>query len=156
VWVFGVALSHGVVEGLTGFGQLLVGVAALIAALAGLRNMRSLGHVKSTAAEVATKADAAVDRAEDAAAAAARAATTSAGVAEAIGPPNGRTIQEVLTQLEANQAEIKRAEDEIHSFQEYQRTRNHSILGELTEIKLAIPLLIELAERLLLKLNEED
>lgn len=78
---------------------------------------------------------------------AADAKDSSAAAAQALGPANGITVLELLHR---NQAVL----DEIKRFEEYQHGRNHDVLNELTQLKLAIPLVRDVGQRLLDKLKE--
>lgn len=142
-WLAGVALMGGI-DGATvaGWGQVLIGVAAVIAALAGLRNGKRINDAKAEAATAAVVAS--------------EAAVNTATVVRTLGPENGKTLRQVLEQQNAVLAETHLAVEKVVEFHEYQRTRNHSILNALGELSVAVPLLVELSERLLAKLNEQE
>lgn len=127
---FASSVGFGVVAGmggdaLMGWAAVLMAVAAIITAL-GL-NVGTLRASRQTRAKT-----------ED--------------IATAVGPPNGRTVQQVLTKLEANQGEIRATQDEIHSHHEYQRTRNHDLLGAVGVLVATQPTQIRLIEELVAEL----
>jgi hypothetical protein len=111
---------------LTGFGQLFLGLAATVAAVASLVNNRRIGDAKVKAGEAAQLATVASQH--------------SASAAAALGPANGHTVLELLA--------------EIRDFEEYQHGRNHDILNELTHLKASTPMLLDAVERLIAKLRE--
>lgn len=137
VVLFAVGVAAGGWDGdsVAGWGQVLIGVAAVIAALAGLRNGSRIKAAEVKADVAAVKADAAAAHAETA-------AVTGAGVAESIGPANGANVLQLL--------------HEIKSFESYQHQRNHDLLRALSELSLGMPVVMALAERLLAKLNETE
>jgi hypothetical protein len=143
LWVGGVALKGGIDPAtINGFGTLLVGVAAVIAAFAGLRNGRKINAADAKAAVAASNAY--------------EAAENTATVVRTLGPENGKTLREILDQQNAVLAETHLAVEKVVEFHEYQRTRNHDVLDKLSELSVSVPLLAELCGRLLDKLNEEE
>lgn len=131
------AVLVGGIDGNTvaGFGQVLIGLAAVIAALAGLRNGQ---RIKA--------ADA---KAEVAAVSASDAAAYSATAVRTLGPENGKTLRAVLDQQSSVLSEIK-------GFEEYQHQRNHDILAGLTRIDMSMPVLVHVLEKLLARLDADD
>lgn len=124
---------------LIGTGQLLLGIAAVIASAASLvtvlMNNRKIDNAqvgitatKNKAVEAATNS-----------------ATAVASIDEHSALLDG--IQSILDEIRAVVGEIK-------NFETYQHTRNHDLLGILSELKGSTLLLIEIAERLLAKLKE--
>lgn len=131
--------SLGAGDTLVGFGQLLLGLAAMLASAASLVTVlmnnrkidRGIEHVK-----VGTK--------------------KTEAVSKAVGSANGTSVLDGLDVMQAILDEIRSAVDEIKQFETYQHTRNHDVIGLLSELKGSILLLIELAERLLAKLREDS
>lgn len=139
-WLVGVALVGGIDgDSIAGIGQVLIGLAAVIAALAGLRNGQRIR-------DVSVKAKDASDKAETAAVHASDAASNSAAAVRTLGPENGKTLREILDQQTA-------VLHEIQGFEKYQHGRNHEVLGELAVLKATTPTLLRAVEMLIEKLN---
>lgn len=120
--VFGSAVS----DALSGVGQFLIGLAAAVAAVSGMRNGRKLTHANRNAEVAADRAVVAANKADVA-------ATVSADLSKSIGPSNGTNVLQLL--------------HEIKAFEEYQHNRNHDILAGLSQLGVATPLLMSLLER---------
>lgn len=101
---------------LSGLGDLLVGVAAAVAAVSGWWNSR-------------------------------KAKANSAEAVRSLGAPNGTTVIELLHRIDDLLTEIR-------TFENYQHGRNHDVLNRLTTLSATVPVLQELAERLLTRLKE--
>lgn len=127
---------------MTGWGSLLVGIAAVIAAVAGLMNRQGLKRVDR-------KADTAAGLAEVSATHAAEAATNTAAVVRTLGPENGQTLRDVLEKNTALLAEVVK-------FEEYQHRRNHDMLAGIAQVQLAVPTLVAAIERLMSRINDTD
>jgi len=113
---------------LQGLGELFVGLAALVAAVMSGRAQRASRKAESH----------------------------SAVAAKVLGPPNGRTVQE---QLSDNEAVLTRIDAE-HA---YQQDRNHKIMNGVGAIRGSMPVLLlaverntEATERLLDRLNNKE
>lgn len=140
----GAAFLHAAIDGSTiaGWGQVLIGIAAVIAAMAGLFNGRRIKAVEGKADVAAGKAGVAAEHAADA-------AKDSATAVRTLGPENGKTLQQLLH--ETHNAVVR-----IEGFEEYQHDRNHKIINAISELGLSQHVIVAVCERLLDKLNEEQ
>jgi hypothetical protein len=142
-WLAGTALVGGIDgDTVAGVGQVLIGLAAVIAALAGLRNGQRIR-------DVSVKAKAASEKAETAAVHASDAASNSATAVRTLGPENGKTLREILDQQTAVLSEVR-------DFEQYQHGRNHAVLGELAVLKATTPTLLRAVEMLIARLDETE